>query len=381
MDHAAALLSRLIARRAASFRLQYGFRFMRQTNVALCRWKELSIINTIENIHGGMSVFEVDGQVNIPTPVNFEYLFIRLQCAAKLLLRIIACAKEAFSAFLGILQKAYFVDITSVYLGLLANIWRLCVELCRSTIKFHNDIALIVNPHLRASAQRTSDIPKLDEWLGTEWTEVDVPTKADRKQKSDNDVFSIDISEFDNAEVSAAIKVRQADRNRDKTINVVSRAVTVPIQRPQSFLKIERKQPQLQMKNLSELNSGSQGASGSTANAKRSSAVHENHDIGEALCRDTLQVKRPKLELQKKPKMEPIVVHRINTMNDLQQFITSEEALRKNRRHKLSKVLNNDEWQRFTLKINDLIATMEPWRAVKRFRSVWYSFINNATNK
>lgn len=381
MDHAAALLSRLIARRAASFRLQYGFRFMRQTNVALCRWKELSIIDTIENIHGGISAFEVDGQVNIPTPVNFEYFLTRLQCAAKLLLRIIACAKEAFNAFLGILQKAYFVDITSVYLGLLANIWRLSVELCRNTIKFHNDIALIVNPYLRASAQRTTDFPKLDDWLGTEWTELDVPTKAGRKQKLDNDRFSIDISDFDNAEVSAAIKVRQADRNRDKTINVVATAAIVPNQRPHAFLKIETKQPKLQMKNLSDLSGNNQQRGGEVGNNKRSSGVHANLDIGEPLCRDTLQVKQPKLEPQMNPKMEPDAIHRIFTMKDLQHFISSEEALRKNQRHELSKVLNNDEWKRFKLKINDLIATMEPWRAVKRFRGVWYNFINNATNK
>lgn len=391
LDHAAALLSRLIARRAASFRLQYGFRYMRQTNVALCRWKELAIIETIENIHGGISAFEVDGQFNIPTAVNFGYLLTRLQCAAKMLLRIISCAKEAFNAFLGIIQKAYFVDITTAYLGLLANIWQICVELCHSTVKLYNDIVVVIKPHLQTnqiSTEPTIEYPnQLDEWLGAEYTEANVQTKAVRKQKLDDDSFSIDISEFDNAEVSAAIKIWQASKNRDKTINVVAAAAMVPNQRPQAFVKIETKQPKLQMKQLNELRANQQPNGSKVSNKRPSIAANGNLDLGEALCRDTLQVKQTKIEpdIQPRfvskfaPKMKPVDIHRIKTMNDIQRFISSEEALRKCQMHESSKVLNNDDWKRFKLKINDLIATMEPWQAVKRFRNVWYNF--NATNK
>lgn len=376
LDRSAALLSRLIARRASSFRKQLGFKLMRQMNIALCRWKELNIADTLTNIHEGISLYQMQGQYNIPTKVNFEYLLIRLQCAAKLLIRIVTSAKEAFRILTDFIEKAFFIDLVTLYLGVLAHIWRICVELCRNTVNLYNEIMSIVKPHFfnkdRDNAKTGQFPDRLDEWMGDDWLEINVQTQVESIRKQQTDPFSFDISAFNSAEINHAIKHVQAGNDRGKEIKVKKEGKTkVKIERKE-FLQIEKAKPLLQMNKVPNLN---------TKNPQQSTAIPDSpgcsFDLGEALCRDTLQSK----EIKQEPKVEPIDVSRIFTMKDLLNFIQSEDALRSSGKHQQSRMFNNDQWKRFKLKINNMIEAMDPWACVKRFKGLWRSSTGNAANK
>lgn len=369
------MISRLIARRASSFRKQYGFRFVRQTNIALCRWKELNIVETMNNIYEGISLYKIDGGFNIPTNVNFEYLLVRLQCAGKILSRAISCAKQAFNIFLGFIEKAFFIDTTAVYLGVLSKIWKNSIELCQKIVNFYGEIVSILKP-LLSSNSNASDInekypDRLDEWLGDEWNEINVQTKCNRKRKHHNvNNFSFDIADFNSSDVSQAIKVGQAVNDHDKTVNVVAATTN------RQLLQIEKPQTKLRMNDLQSLNVKKAKLSVAPPSNKSSASIADNFDLGEALCRDTLQSKEIP-QIQELPKIQQIDINRIRTLKDLHAFIGGEEAMRNCGQHEISKRINNDEWRRFKLKINRMIETMEPWLCVKKFKGVWRALIDN----
>lgn len=344
---------------------------MRQTNVALCRWKELSILDTVEDILGGFEMHK--GKYNIPTNASFEYFLIRLQCAAKILARIIYCAREAFIACTPFLAKAFYVETVTLYLAVLAKIWRICAEYCKKTVAYYNDLIVTLKPHLmkpnKDSPARTFP-DRLDDLLGEEWMQINVKTLIFHSRKSlrkkDNQL-AIDISTFDNSD-------HEEEKQKDMISAVVAmtdNTIGSKKQGPQVFLKIE------DVKFETEMAQPSNAATVTTGKAVKRPLPSTSVDLGEAICRDTLESKVPKVETS----VEPEVFPTMSTLEDVHRFITREDVLRKGSQHQLSRRLNNDQWKRFKLRINEVIGSTEPRRAVRAFQGVWKTFLKNSNRK
>lgn len=363
-DTSAALLSRLIARRASSFRMQLAFRYMRQTNVALCRYKELNFADTIRDICECMSTREIDGQHSLPTPENFEYFLNRIQCAVKILVRIVYCAREAYDACQLFMEKAFFVETIVVYVALMAKIWSSCAELCKKLVQDYNQIIGTLKPHLirvdaKSSARTLPD--RLEEWLGDEWTEINVNTRVStsKNKVTEDGNLAVDVSAFNNSDQSPieqntivnAVRTMTEDGGRKK--------------RPKVFLRIRDDDASVEAPHTAA------GKTISFGVAVKRPAL----DMGEAICRDTLQSKAPKIETHQ-PSDEDIF-SRISNLGDIHRFISREDDLRKGSQHKLSKRLNNDQWNRLKMRINQIIGSMEPRGVVRAFHGVWKTFMNN----
>lgn len=380
---AAALISRLIARRAHSFRVQYGFRFLRKTNVALCRWNELNLAETLENVHDAISEYELNGEYNLPTEANFEYLLVRLQCAVKILARIIFSAKEAFESFMQFIEKGWYVDIVVIYLGVVAQVWKLCIQLCETTVHFYNDISQHLSQYLaeKKTAKLINDqLPeRLDEWMGDDWTQLNAGVtfqkgfrKAGLVEKNERSCgLLVDIVNFNHSDLSEVIQNSKRQERDETKVKVFTAVTTQMSMKPKAFLQIQTAQPKVEMKDLYHLNrkqSKKKTISGELAGPSSSTGAGEDMDLGQAICRDTLKVQIPDDE---------ITVERVYTLEDIEKFIGKEDKLRAVGQHNYSKVFNNQEWKRFKLKVNSLIANMDGWACVKAFQKIWRSHVAN----
>lgn len=259
---------------------------MRQTNVAVCRWKELSIANTLQDIVGGTSKVELDGRYSLPTPKNFEYLLVRMQSGAKILTRIVYCARGAYDACQTFLEKAFFVETITLYLGVIANIWKNSVELCKKMVEYYNDFIRILRPHLvrvdgGSLAQELPD--RLDEWLGDEWHSINVITSVPRGMRKKTSNLAVDITVFDNNDGSENVKTVNNDQGE-----LVSAVVAMT----DGFVQ-QKKRPKLVLKRKEVQPSGHRPSrSPMQSMAFNRKPTMPALDLGEALCRETWQSKK-----------------------------------------------------------------------------------------
>lgn len=152
-NKSAALLSRLIARRYSSFRSQHGFKEMKKINVAICRLLEINIIDTIENLLSTLPEIIIDNKMNLPTREQFEYFLIRLETLSKLCERIIICSKVAFCIFLKFLHQAIYIDISTLIISVISQIYTYSKKLYYNIIKYYNLLisyqkSFVYNTHL-----------------------------------------------------------------------------------------------------------------------------------------------------------------------------------------------------------------------------------------
>lgn len=173
-DEVAALASRLIARRASSFRSQYGFKMMRKTNIALCRLKEINIVHALEEFAGTIPIFQMAGlKLDLPTRDNFDYLLVRLQSLAALLYRVTRCARESSTLFLYYIHRNFFLETSVICVGVLAQVFEIARRMCHDTIEFYNALCSFAS-HFGERKNWLNDsvqLPKrLEDFLGDGWT-------------------------------------------------------------------------------------------------------------------------------------------------------------------------------------------------------------------
>lgn len=171
LKKAAAMASRLIARRASSFRVQPSFSHFRKMNTALCRLQELNMHSEIDGMHNAIkSSCQVLGAYHLPTATNFRYFLIWLQSYAKLLVRIIVCAKESHRLFLRLVHRSAFVEIMTMFMAVTAQIWTECVAIGKAVARLYNALFSFFKEYFESEAHE--GLPEnLMEWLGDDWKE------------------------------------------------------------------------------------------------------------------------------------------------------------------------------------------------------------------
>lgn len=350
LNEASALVSRLIARRAHSFRLQHLFRFLRKTHIALCRFKELNITETIGNVNSSTSLYQLDGEVILPTAANVEFLLVRLQSAAKILLRIVSCARESFTGCMEMLNMGFFVETMTTFLTALSTVWSICVEMGKGCVCYYNELMqyrVFFVEKKRSWLPKDCELPKrLEKWLGEEWTrefEFDLPVE-DQSTKCD---IAFDMDDFDNTD-SGSISLPRVPAIEIETLREPQRKMN-----PQPGPK----KPKLSMKAV-------------VREVKMETLLHQNRteeqrnlDLGEVIRRDNF----------KPVKAVPMLnINKISTVKEIQKFMRDEQDHRENGQQATSQRLSGDEWRRLQSKIDHLIITLPDKPCVKKFKNLWH---------
>lgn len=329
-DESAALASRLIARRTQSFRSQMGFKKLRKTNIALCRLKDINILSVLENFLGILPDYLIDGKVNMPTYDNFQFLMLRLQSLSKLLLRIAVCARECSTIFRDMIQNNSFIEISALYIALLAQIWDLAKHLSIKTRDFYDALHPYEKYFRSKPKQNVANVfgnlvfcEKLESFLGEAWTNefFGHSIKLSTERKSTHRELGIDFGDF-NDDGEDIVCMREEAKPLTQTIELKK------IVR-QEFHKVEVKKESV------------------------------TYDIGVAISRDSLQ--------------EMMNVDRIVKVEEISKLVNEEQLLRSNKCAKRTGHLSDSQWKDVKSKIRNILVTSEGRVCVKKFKSLWKS--------
>lgn len=328
-DETGALTSRLIARRANSFRSQAGFKALRKTNVALCRLKDINIVNVLENFLGTLPDYIVEGvQLSLPTYENFQFVMLRLQSLSKLLLRIAVCARQSSTIFRDMIQRNFFIEISALYIGLLAQIWDTAKNLSIKTRDFY-DALFPYRKYFPGKSNRNDDgtivlCNKLESFLNEDWTnEFFNDVKSQRKLVKDESGLGLDFGDFDD-DGEHIFSLREENSKPTPTIELKK------INR-QDFNKIEPKKE----------------------------FITNTTDIGVAISRDSLQ--------------EIINVDRIVKTEEITKLINEEQSLRDQKCAKRTRHMNDSQWKDVKSKVRNLLVTSQGKICIKKFKHLWKS--------
>lgn len=192
----AAQLSRLIFLNCKQFRMMKGLNEMKKSQQALLRYLNMDTATAIETFKGFITE-DNSSTVSVPYQQNLDYILIRLQGLAKLLIRVVSCSRKCATYFLGLIKAGSFYSKGVVFLSTLASIWSQSREFCKFSVQQFNKLreyrdCLKVKPGL-GWIDGEYEIPReLELWLGDEWTYLIMNETYDVKlllKKADIDGF------------------------------------------------------------------------------------------------------------------------------------------------------------------------------------------------
>lgn len=328
-DETAALTSRLIARRLNSFRSQAGFKAIRKTNVALCRLKDINIVSVVENFLGTLPDYIVDGAaLSLPTYENFQFVMLRLQSLSKLLLRIAVCARESSALFRDMIQRNFFVEISALYIALLAQIWDLAKRLSIKTRDFYNAL-YPYRKYFPWKSKETVDgttvilCKQLESFLTSEWTNAFFSHSLDHSQIGRREKeLELDFGDF-NDDGEKVLSLRE-----DKT-------------KPTQIIEMKKLIPEDRQDDREVMKEPISG------------------DIGIAISRDTLE--------------EIVNVNQIVRTEEITKLINEEQSLRDKKCSKRTKHLNESQWKDVKSKVRNILVTSHGKVCIKKFKNLWKS--------
>lgn len=147
---------------------------MKKASQALQRYLNMGLVQTIENFKGFVSD-DFGSTVTAPYQQNLDYILIKLQGLAKLLIRVVQCAKKSASYFLGLIKAGSFYSKGVVMLSTIASVWNHCRELCKSICERYNMLKgfrLKVKQGVRWISEDYELPEDLHVWLGDDYTSM-----------------------------------------------------------------------------------------------------------------------------------------------------------------------------------------------------------------
>lgn len=385
MEQAAALASRLIARRAHSFRVQPSFMYFRKMNIALCRLKELNIYQDMSDIKKAIGVAQtaqkLDDKYYLPDQQNFIHFLSKLQSFTKLLVRIVICACESHRLFLELLHRAAFIEAISLFSSVLAEIWSICIEMCKSAVQFYNGFY----PFYAKNYGKSTALPKrLNKWLGAEYIDYIDITLDKNRTRSDEELFLLGGGDGNDND--------SMHRNDGKIIE----------QKFEPKLLVNQPMTQRDTKHATDVG----GKSGKDKNAK--AKMFKTQDLLES--RPTYEVKpkpveakpramvsmkvspisnkqfdfgekisRTPVHAQAESRVNEIVknmkVEQLKTIKDIREFLSVEDELRQNRREQNTNGIKNGDWEKFKSTANSLLILSHHGLVLKKFRNEWIKLL------
>lgn len=405
LQKAAAMASRLIARRASSFRVQPSFSYFRKMNVALCRLQELNMYSEIDGMENAIkSSCHVRGAYHLPTAANFRYFLIRLQSYAKLLVRIVVCAKESHRLFLEILRRSAFVETITMFMAVTAQIWTECVTICRLIAGVYDAFIKFYKKYFDVKAKE--ELPdNLSEWLDDDWTEhIAVKTKinANNTRKYQNNIILFNAFDMMPSKQLQPMESNAFDGDGIESIeqkpltpeftpkflihtgmrsinlndpNKLSRAQQHKVKEHQKLekrieKKLHRKINQMQQHEkkmqLLALNKSS-----TMANDDNTATI----DMGEKIDRDAFQTQKKIVKLDKSKLFKKIDVNTLNSVQAIRQFMVTEELLRQKHSPHVSQGISNTHWKKVKSTVDQLLILGQDKLVVRKFQNLWQNMV------
>lgn len=371
LDFVSALACRLKARRYHSFRTQPAFRHFSKMIVSLCRLKEVDILDSLDTILQSITPFKVDGKYNLPTPENFKYLLIRFLSFAKILIRLIACAKGAFKEFEDVIRRAAFVETATIFMCCSSQIWSICVKLCKFACEAYNSLWSMFE---ELNGNIVAELPeKLDAWLGSDWNEhvIDSPKNFQLEAKSDLSLISLDDFTNENHDVMSTNEQSANETEAIPGLDEKYQPTLIVQQKTSTVVKCEIETTQNRSKNDQE--EANKKKHFLTLNKKIMSTIKNASepigatiDLGQPIERKTdtnakqLAVNASDEEIQN-----------FQCIDEVKKFIDLEDRLRSINAHKATEHMITHQWRQFKQLVHQAMGTDSDRDAVRRFKGLW----------
>lgn len=182
--------------KTTQFRTQPGFQWLKKTNAALLRFKSVDIVSAIENFLSFLP--EASGKtIELPNLQNFEFLLVKLQTISKMFVRIVICAKMSCQHFLKLLNLGFFVELNTVFISLLGQVWSLSKEMCKKTVEIFNKLQEFMKcfkTGKRWLPENYNFPMNLSDFLEDDWKEEILPDFSDSKNllsKTKKNIFNL----------------------------------------------------------------------------------------------------------------------------------------------------------------------------------------------
>lgn len=301
------------------FRRMKILKSMKQTNQALLRLKNVSMIQTLDDFSAYMPSEIEEQKIHLPTKQVLEYILVRLQGVSKLLCRVIKCAKEAGKHSLQMVSIGNFFAKNAIFLGILGEIMCVSKERLDTIIELYNDLVEFKDK-LKSSGNEwlssTYELPNdLKIWLGSNYPIVQSePIKEiiAVKSKSQSSLFNVlpniaDSDEELTEDTKTFALFKQNEEDADGT----------------DFIRFSEEIP-------------------------------KGDILGEKIERkETIQEK----------------LNTIKTSNDVDFFIKSEDTARLQRNHSaFTSAVSKKDWHEFKCKIKSSLKTSTNKSVVKKFK-------------
>lgn len=340
-------------------------------NIALCRLKELNIYEEIKDMQKCIAVAKtarrLDHKYYLPTQENFFFFLIKFQSFTKLMIRIVVCARESHRLFLELLHRAAFVEAISIFISTLAEIWSICIEMCKSAVQFYNQF----RRHFVKNYPKLKELPKhLDRWLADDYKEfIDVDVDESRTG-NEKDIFLFDGNDdIDTHGVVIEQKFEPKLLVSQRIDNKNKRKAREPdFELKNKQFKTEDLLAKREFKNIAKKPEPSPKSAKPVITMKTMpiSVRMESLDLGTKISRD-----EPLTPVRSVLNVKQINVDHIKTVKEIREFLAIEDELRSVMEHKNTLGMNDNEWERFKLSANQLLILGHPGLVLKKFKTLW----------
>lgn len=373
LQHAGALASRLIARRANSFRMQPCFTYFRKMNIALCRLKEINIYEDCVEMKKAIGVaktaYKLDNAFYFPAKENFEHFLAGFQSYAKLLTRISMCAREAHKYYLELIHRSAFIESLSLFMAVSSNIWSICVDLCKCSVTFYNNFF----PLYMQIYGATADFPcLLNEWIGDDYKAFIDTDIAEIASNSSKDLFLFD-------ENNEAIEITAVEQKFEPKL-LVKRKLKDKSHRedqPRAKIRMFETQDLLEERTFKIVPKANNEANEkmSTNNSSQSGKWSvQSFDLGEKISRTNgcdVGEKISRSSVNEVEIVKQIDVDKLKSITDIREFLATEEQLRDKKKARNTQGISDDDWGRFENSTNQILILGHPGLVMKKFKQSW----------
>lgn len=349
-------------------------------NIALCRLKELNIWQDIKDIKNAIGVAKtarkLDDKYYLPDRENFFHFLTKCQSFAKLLVRIIMCARESHRLFLELLHRSAFIETISLFTAVLAEIWTICIEMCRNTVQFYNGFY----PFYAKNYDQSKAMPKrLDKWLGEEYNEY-IDISVDSNQiNSNEELYLFDGSNGDTVERDGMIVEQQFQPKLLVSHPVAKVSKTDEIDAKSGHKKSKVKMIQTHdlletRKNYGNSVKAVEVKDKPVMSMKALPIASTSFDLGEKISRTNEKTVDQNIVAAKTVKH--FNVDQLKTIKEIREFLSVEDELRQNQQEKTTKGIKNNDWEKFKADTNNLLILSHHGLVLKKFRNQWKNLLH-----
>lgn len=172
----AAILSRTIYRLKLKFRNDKGLKAMEKTNRALLQYLRMHVPEMLETFYG-MIPHKYGCDTYLPTLNMLHYVLIRIQGLAKLMVRVVECAKTAALFMEGRVSIGHLWKVAFICFSVVSKIFVLSKQLTRFCCKFYSQLYPFTKTLQNVGVQWLPSeyiLPSnLELWLDVDWLDKD----------------------------------------------------------------------------------------------------------------------------------------------------------------------------------------------------------------